>query len=513
MNNLTVLILAAGYGKRMGSFSRMINKGLIPYKDKPLISHIFDRFPKNTKFVIACGHLGDQLKNYYSNVYKDYEIIFQYIDDYSENNTGPATTILKCKEHLPNDFFWIACDTVFDFQYQNKLDHNWIAVSPVDSSIAKDYCWVERDANDITKIHNKISSKKAVDAFIGLMFVKDHQYIENLEHEKAKETPQGFLPNLNLKAYTVNNWLDFGTYEKWQSLIENTEENSFPKPNEIFYKDNNKVIKFFKDTYNVEQRVNRSLANPNVMPKNLKGIGNFLIHDWVEGDIVYNQASLDLFQKMIDWCENKLWIQAKCHNAYDINYNFYWKKTKERLLQIRSKYSNWSEPAQVNQQSVESIDWYLNKIDIDWLCKEYDWRFIHGDLHFDNTIYNAKNNEFTAIDWRTDFGGELYGDIYYDLAKLLGGLYLNYKLIKADKFSYLENNDSVTINVPSVEDCIEYEKLLKKWVIKNNLSWKKVKTLVPIIYLNMSPLHDFPFDKFLVSLSQLHFSLLNNEFN
>lgn len=513
MSNLTVLILSAGFGKRMGSFSRMINKGLIPYEDKPLISHIFERFPKDTKFVIACGHLGDQLENYYSNVYKDYNIIFQYIDDYSEKNTGPATTIRKCKEHLENGFFWIACDTVFDFIYEDKLNHNWIAVSPVDSNLAKDYCWVERDANDILYIHNKQTNNKAVDAFIGLMYVKDKQYILNLEKVNAKETPQGFLPNLNLKAYTVSNWLDFGTYDKWQNLTSNSEENSFPKPNEIFYKDNNKVIKFFKDSYNVEQRFNRAQVNLDVMPRNLQGKGNFLIHDWVEGDIVYNQATIDLFKKMLFWCENKLWIPAKCSNPYKVNHKFYWIKTSERLLQIRTKFPNWSEPSYVNDIAVESIDWYLNKIDIDWLCNEYDWRFIHGDLHFDNTIYNSLTDEFTAIDWRTDFGGELFGDIYYDLAKLLGGLYLNYKLVKADKFSYIENNDTVYIDIPSVDNYLEYEKVLKDWVLKNNLSWKKVKTLVPIIYLNMSPLHDYPFDKFLVSLSQLHFAYLTNEFN
>jgi len=38
--------------------------------------------------------------------------------------------------------------------------------------------------------------------------------------------------------------------------------------------------------------------------------------------------------------------------------------------------------------------------------------------------------------------------------------------------------------------------------------WDKVKTLVPIIYLNMSPLHEAPFDKFLIALAQLFFSQL-----
>ena len=64
----------------------------------------------------------------------------------------------------------------------------------------------------------------------------------------------------------------------------------------------------------------------------------------------------------------------------------------------------------------------------------------------------------------------------------------------------------VTLEIPSVEDVKVYEDMLQRWVISRGLDWRKVKTLVPIIYLNMSPLHEAPFDKFLVALAQLHFS-------
>ena len=57
--------------------------------------------------------------------------------------------------------------------------------------------------------------------------------------------------------------------------------------------------------------------------------------------------------------------------------------------------------------------------------------FIHGDLHFDNSIYNQKRKSFSLIDWRSDFAGKLkYGDKYYDLAKLYGGLLMDYSKIK-----------------------------------------------------------------------------------
>ena len=151
-------------------------------------------------------------------------------------------------------------------------------------------------------------------------------------------------------------------------------------------------------------------------------------------------------------------------------------------------------------------------------------------MHFDNTIYEYQPfrgrpsslaivnqkiwdelrdkavYKFTAIDWRTDFGGTLYGDQYYDLAKMLGGLFQSYKDIKSELYSYKEENDYATIEVPHITDVAHYEEKLRLWVEANGLNWRKVQLLVPIIYLNMSPLHEAPFDKFLVALSQYHFS-------
>ncbi len=505
-NPLTVLILAAGYGRRMGPFGRMINKGLIPYKDKPLISHIIDNFDIDTKFVIACGHMGQQIKDYVGTVHNEKNIIFVDIPNYLEGETGPATTIQMCQQHLRGGFMWVACDTVFTFDYRSRLDHNWIAVCPVDSTIAQDYCWIEREADCITAIKNKQPSKVAVDAFIGLMYAKDDEYLDALISINAKDTYEGFNA-IPLKAHTVGQWLDFGTYEKWEELTHDLTDVSFPKPNELFYHDNNKVIKFWTDAHQAEMRIVRATANPDCMPANIKTVGNFLIHDFAQGDIIYNQYNLPLFKDMLKWCETMLWKVAPLQGTEEIACTkFYHDKTMERVEQFRIKYSEWSEPHEVNDKEVKSIDEYLKLVDWKLLCTEYEWRFIHGDLHFDNTIYDATTNKFTAIDWRTDFAGGTYGDLYYDLAKMLGGLHLSYKAVKAELIEYTENNDRAQIVVSGVNNAEEYKAVLQQWVMAQGLNWQKVKLLVPIIYLNMSPLHEPPFDKFLVALAQLHFS-------
>jgi thiamine kinase-like enzyme len=162
----------------------------------------------------------------------------------------------------------------------------------------------------------------------------------------------------------------------------------------------------------------------------------------------------------------------------------------------------------VNGFYVKSIEEYLECIDFNWLASATEWKFIHGDMQFDNIIYCKETKKFTAIDWRTDFAGEPYGDMYYDLAKMLGGLYLSYKSVKENKLSYTEYSDETIINIPSVDDVEKYVRVLKNWATNAGLEWKKVETLVPIIYLNMAPLHEPPFDKYLISLAQLFFSKL-----
>ena len=68
------------------------------------------------------------------------------------------------------------------------------------------------------------------------------------------------------------------------------------------------------------------------------------------------------------------------------------------------------------------------------------------DLQFDNILMNKK--EFKLIDW-TIFGKSVrIGDQYYDFAKLLGGLEINYDLIKKNRFDYELNKENVKLKIP-----------------------------------------------------------------
>lgn len=508
---ITVLILAAGYGRRMGPFSRMINKGLVPYDNKPLISHIMDKFDSDARFVIACGHMGQQVKDYVSVVHSEKNITFVDIDQYDEGTTGPATTIQKCYPHIQGPFIWLSCDTLFDFDYVSNMDHNWIGVHPVDSNISQDYCWVKRNGDRITQINNKQACNHAVDAFVGLMYCKDSMYVDNLKAAASKEAYEGLLDNLDLRAHTVHEWLDFGTYDKWVDLSKDLPEVSFPKPNELFFQDNGRIIKFTVDKALAEKKFVRALINPECLPNNVTLSGQFLVYDYADGDIVYNVLTPKLFDDMLLWSEQHLWKTTESTHSYDTCRKFYKKKTLGRLNDFRIKYNEWDEPTVVNGMPVKSINDYLEKIDWDWLCNTTEWRFIHGDFQFENIVYNEHTSMFTCIDWRTDFGGDSYGDLYYDLAKMAGGISLNYQAVKADQLEYHEDAGIITLNDCSIPNAKGYLEQLQRWCTDKDLDYRKVELLIPIIFLNMSPLHDAPFDKYLFALSQYYFSKFFDE--
>ena len=145
------------------------------------------------------------------------------------------------------------------------------------------------------------------------------------------------------------------------------------------------------------------------------------------------------------------------------------------------------------------IETILKKIPWDYLCNGKA-TFIHGDLNFDNVLYDDFKNNFLLIDWRQDFAGELeFGDIYYDLAKIYGGILLNYDCIKQGLFNYVHEKNEAFFDFARRISHDLYLPIFENFVKTQKLDMKKVKLINALSYLNMAPLHNPPYDKILIS--------------
>ena len=62
----------------MGPTGSNINKALLPIKQKAAISWIIEKFPNDTRFVIAIGHKASQVREYLALTYP--EKMFDFIE-------------------------------------------------------------------------------------------------------------------------------------------------------------------------------------------------------------------------------------------------------------------------------------------------------------------------------------------------------------------------------------------------------------------------------------------------
>ena len=149
----------------------------------------------------------------------------------------------------------------------------------------------------------------------------------------------------------------------------------------------------------------------------------------------------------------------------------------------------------INNYKVEKINDLLRKVNWNKLANGVPSNF-HGDFQPENII--MKNKKITLIDWREDFGGnENVGDIYYDFAKLEHALLINGEIIRNKKYNVKIKKDKIKYKIIYKKNLINFRNYFHKYLIQNNYDLNKVKLLSSLIYLNIAPLHDYPYNEFL----------------
>src|SRR4051812_26613251 len=111
MRGPLVCILTSGTGSRMGPYAGVINKALLPVAGKALISHLIDRFPAGSEFVISLGHQGAQVRDYLELAHPDVHFDFVAVDRIEGPGTGPGYSLRACRPLLGRPFYFLACDT------------------------------------------------------------------------------------------------------------------------------------------------------------------------------------------------------------------------------------------------------------------------------------------------------------------------------------------------------------------------------------------------------------------
>tara|TARA_B100001989_G_scaffold252401_1_gene234293 strand:+ start:763 stop:2667 length:1905 start_codon:yes stop_codon:yes gene_type:complete len=495
-----VLILAAGKGERLKSLTETINKALIPINNEAIISKIIKKFPSEYKFVITLGYKGKMIENYLKIAFPLHDFEFVYVDDFESANSGPGYSALACKEFLQRPFYLVTVDCLISSPLPS-LSGNWLGVHP--TGYPEKYSTVKFDDNfSIKEFLNKDINGFDY-AFIGLAGFTDYQKFWS---ELEKNIDEGELVNSfnNPEKYNdfqaeVLDWFDTGNLddlEKAKLYFRDKPLSLSKENNEFVYKEDTKFIKFISHPGRLKNLYNRGLFLDKLIPNNLSVTDSFLYYDWVEGDTLYNIDKIEIYKKFIDDYLDS--VELVPGNKKDNNY-FYKDKTFDRIKKFKDIYGNryTEESFIINEVRYDSLDNLIKKIDFKIFENHKFTNNFHGDLQFDNILYSS--SKFYYVDWRDSFGKSIEaGDIYYDLSKLYGGMIIPYNMMKDENNIYFsENSLAVNFEIVKNQKLDQIVNYYFKLLSNTEFEISKIKLISSLIYLNMAPLHEEKFGKFL----------------
>ena len=512
-----ICILAAGIGS-MSELTKDIHHSILPVNFKATLSYIFEKFPKDVEVVIAVGYKKETIKEYCSLAHPDRKITYVDIEKYFGPGTGPGQSLLECRPHLNCPFVFFAADTIVLEEVPNP-DRNWFGIAPVKKT--EDFCTVRIKNNLIYHLDDKVKVDNKF-AFIGLAGVRDYDVFFNaLEQDKTIkkgeiQVSNGFSKLIEKKLVPIGfTWFDTGRPESYKETNKSFSEGSkfdFSKSNEFIYFVNNKIVKYFANPEIIEKRYKRAQILKGLCPDIEAKTPNFYSYERVPGQVLYDVLNSSVVTDFFEWSKNNIWRKIDISKKDQKVFNqacmkFYYGKTMKRLDMFYDKLKVDDTQNNINGVVVPPLKDMFDKINWDELYKGVPVKF-HGDLQFDNILVtrDPKSNlsKFALLDWRQDFGGLTdYGDLYYDLSKLYGGVTLSYKEIKAGNFSFDRSGTSVYYNFSVKNDLLDAKEEYESFLDRNKFDMEKIKILRALIYLNMSPLHHTPFDLMLYYMGKV----------
>jgi NDP-sugar pyrophosphorylase family protein/mannose-6-phosphate isomerase-like protein (cupin superfamily) len=498
-----VLVLAAGLGSRLGNLTKNINKAMLPINNKAIISYIIDRFPKEYEFIVALGYKGEELKQYCQLAYPEHNFTFVNIDKYEGEGSGPGYSSLQCKQYLQRPFYFVVADCIIDSKMPH-LDGNWLGVYP--TAYPEKYSTAQLDKDDnVTSFVNK-NVEGYDNAFIGLASIWDYDIFwseleANMKNGEIVSAFENISKYPGFKAKHLK-WLDTGNLDdlnRTKEYFNNNPLSLYKVTDEITYKAS-KFIKFVPNKDLNKNKSERAEVLKDLIPSGFTSTDNFISYNWESGDTLYRYDSSYIYIKFLEKLRSNIIKSEKYHGDKELFDKFYGIKTRDRVEAFLDRFGPeyFNQKYTINGKEYKSMDSILTQYDTDIFYDNPMYTLFHGDLQFDNILWD-NSNKFTYIDWRESFGGSTKGgDIYYDLAKLYGGTIIPYNMMKEENaIELVEGSTVVKYDYFVSEDLYEFRDYYKDWLTKNGYDLNKVKLITAIIFLNMSPLHDEKFGKML----------------
>ena len=133
--NLPVIIMAGGKGTRLGIFSKILPKPLLPFDDNTLIETIINKFKSYgvKNFFLSVNYKANLIKSYFKD-YKNF-VNINFIHEKKPGGTAGSLSLIKNK--IKSDFIVSNCDVVFNFDYYDLIKVHKSAKNDISLVVSK----------------------------------------------------------------------------------------------------------------------------------------------------------------------------------------------------------------------------------------------------------------------------------------------------------------------------------------------------------------------------------------
>lgn len=474
-----IIIQAGGKGSRLEKYTYNKPKCLVSVNNLPIIFYIFKKFP-DANFYIICDYKDDVLKKYLD-IYKPTDKIRLI----KSTDKGTLAGIKSSLEYIAdkNPFMLIWSDLILldEWNVPEDLSKNYVGISE-----SFECRWSFKE-----KIFKNIPSKKY--GVAGLFIFSNKTYLDDvpLNGEFVQ-----YLSNKNIDFNTVslNGTKEIGTI---LSYLEFDDRSNKCRPFNKMIFDNNIVTKIGINDQGRELAINEAAWYDKLNSCNYTNIPkiyntNPIKMERINGHNIFEYENLSYKQKEIilvkiinalislhDIFDEKECIPSDVIDTY-LNKTFNRIRTVQNLIPFAN-----DEYIKINGKLCKNI-YYLytevkNKI-ISYMPNNF--KFIHGDITFSNLMFDQFDQKIILIDPRGYFGKtKLYGDEYYDWAKLYYSIVGNYDQFNRKNFTLQIDENEVYIKIGS-NNWEDMETLFFSLI--PNVDKNKIKFLHALIWISLT---------------------------
>lgn len=221
---MKVIIPVAGAGIRLRPHTYTQPKPLIPVAGKPILAHIIDELLEADfrEFVFVIGYLGEKIKNFVENRYKNLKCTFIVQDE--RNGLGHAIWLAREEIQDEKELFIALGDTVFDMDLSEMLKSHTSCLGVQEVKDPREFGVVMLDEKGFVKrVIEKPKIPHSNLAIVGLYKILEVKALLNAleynmkneirtngEFQLADALQRMVTQGVKMTTFAVNNWFDCG---------------------------------------------------------------------------------------------------------------------------------------------------------------------------------------------------------------------------------------------------------------------------------------------------------------